>query len=81
MYLLEQCIENKKKLYFLINNLDIEKYIKLKYDKMYITKNNILELKLNNIVKPIMLYKCYNCNFKIKIEDVFYFSNKVILHP
>ena len=36
MFVLESCMKNNIRLYYNKNNLEIEKYIKLKYDKMYI---------------------------------------------
>lgn len=41
LYTLSLCLKNNYKLYYLINNISIEKYIKLKYTKMYITNHNI----------------------------------------
>jgi hypothetical protein len=40
-YLMQICLKNKIRLYYLINNIPIEKYLKMKYDKMYIERSAI----------------------------------------
>ncbi len=43
------CIDNQIKLYYKVNNINIEKYLKLKYTQMYITDDEIKILhKINN---------------------------------
>ena len=71
MSCLETCIKNKKRLYKRTHNLWIDKYIKLKYDKMYVNDNFNYE-----IIKPHMLYNNY-CDNTIKINEVFYFTDDV----
>jgi hypothetical protein len=80
IYLLEDCIKNNKKLFFLINNLEIENHIKLKFKCLYITKNKLNEIEYKKIIEPGMLYNIYNTNFNLQISDVFYFSNDVIIN-
>jgi hypothetical protein len=76
MYLLQICIENKIRLYYLLNNIPIEKYLKLKHAKMYIEKekientvfvnneNDLLNLMPNvfNIILPYALYNVFPYN-------------------
>ena len=73
MFILESCMKNNTRLYYKKNNIEIEKYIKLKYSKMYISNN------LDNvcIVKPQAFYSTVNYNFSINIQDVFYFTDEV----
>lgn len=92
MYILNLCINNNIKLYYQINNIAIEKYLKLKYAQMYIEKKDIGKkniiyifkniLKINNddynIVTPFICYKSFNYDdIKINIEDVFDFSSEI----
>jgi hypothetical protein len=44
MHALNYCIKYNIKLYYLKNNIPIEKYLKLKYNKMYITENELFNL-------------------------------------
>lgn len=93
MYLLNLCIKYNVKLHYLINNIPLEKYLKLKYEKMYIKEEDIqnkvnigvgqiqtINANIYNIITPHAFY----CNFsydEIKsIEDIFYFSNDVIIN-
>lgn len=48
-HLLKLCIDNNIKLYYLVKNSFIEKYLKLKYDKMYITDVDINSANIGNI--------------------------------
>jgi hypothetical protein len=80
MFALEICIKNNIRLYHQKNNIQIEKYIKLKYDKMYIDENNIKKLGLIKTVTPYMFYSKFNWNFSIKINEVFYFTDEVKLN-
>lgn len=41
LFLLNICIDKKYKLYYLVNNIKVEKYIGLKNDMMYITQDQI----------------------------------------
>lgn len=96
MYVLEICIKHDYKLYYIINNLFIEKYIKLIYPNMYITvqtvKNNYkiiydinyindINSTIYNVVHPNIFYKVFNYdNITIPINKVFYFSDQVMLN-
>lgn len=78
MYLLNICMKHDIKLYYLINDICIEKYLKLKYEKMYITKeelffnspiyisnsNEIVNINENiyHIVRPFLFYGCFSYN-------------------
>jgi hypothetical protein len=44
MIVLESCMKNNKRLYYMKNNIDIEKYIKLKYEIMYVNRDIIMNL-------------------------------------
>lgn len=54
MYILKFCIKNNIRLYYKINNIALEKYIKLKYENMYIFESKIL----------------LNISFKLDIMDI-----------
>jgi len=77
MFILESCIKNNIRLYYKINNIKIENYIKLKYDKMYINEYMISQLEFVDIVQPSMYYNSYNYDYSIDIKDVFYFTDEV----
>lgn len=75
-------MKNNKQLYYKKNNIDIEKYIKLRYDMMYINEDMITQLDSYKIIKPQMLYSSkdddYNYNnYNIDYKDVFYFTDEV----
>ena len=90
MYILEICIKYKYKLYYQINNIPLEKYLKLRYTKMYIHYieniitindiNTIYNICNNyNIMKPQLLYQVFKYeDITINIQDVFYFTDDVI---
>jgi hypothetical protein len=94
VYVLELCIKYKIQLYYQLNNIPIEKYIQLKYKKMYIQKNEItnsITISANdipyitsnnyNIVTPFIFYNIFDYNsIVMPIEDVFEFSNDVIIN-
>ena len=77
MFILESCIKNNKRLYYKINNIEIEKYIKLKYDKMYIDECAIKQLDCTTIATPQMFYSSVDYNYSININEVFYFTDEV----
>lgn len=77
MMILESCIKNKTRLYYLKNNIEIEKYIKLRYDNMYVEKKQIKEFDSVTVVKPYMYYDMINYDWNIDVKDVFYFSEDV----
>jgi hypothetical protein len=83
MYILDSCIRNNIKLHYKKNNIELENYIKLKYEIMYINNDDILDnYKIDN---PSIYYKFVNNSYSennngycINISDVFYFSREVI---
>jgi hypothetical protein len=77
MFTLEICMKTNTRLYYKQNNIEIEKYIKLKYDKMYINDYMINQLDNVQIINPCMYYSCINTNYTIDIKDVFYFTNEI----
>lgn len=89
MFALDICIKNNIRLYHQKNNIKIEKYIKLKYDKMYIDENNIKKLGLIETVRrPRTFWNDFNrnfgggrlVNFSVEINEVFYFTDEVKLN-
>ena len=93
IYLLELCIRNNIRLHYLINNILIEKYIRLKYEKMYISidkitnsinldKLNLDELNYNTyyLVRPHLLYHIFTYDNYIIPNEIFYFHNDIILN-
>jgi hypothetical protein len=92
IYALTLCIKYQYRIYYKINNLSIEKYIKLKYDQMYIKNedmSNTLYIGMNelphisadcyNLVHPSVFFHTYKNEFlDINIEDVFIFSDEVL---
>ncbi len=75
IYLLQICIKNNYKLFYMKHNIHIEEFLKLKYDKMYITESDIHllnKVRLNRIrdlknlddtsvyiIRPQSMYKRY----------------------
>lgn len=96
MYLLNLCIKYNIKIYYLRNDINTEKYLKLKYEKMYITNQeltNRCEIKnineLSNLDKnifytitPFVFYSDsgFLYNDLIPIENVFYYSDEIKLN-
>jgi hypothetical protein len=77
MFILEKCIKTNTRLYYKKNNIEIEKYIKLKYEKMYIAEDEINQLDCVTIVLPQMYYSTIDYDYSIDIKDVFYFTDEV----
>ena len=92
MYALCFSMKNNYRLYYKINNIPIEKYIKLKYQKMYIKHEEINNYcNVDNIdsiinidssikyiiIKPQLFYHIEYKFFIINIEEVFEFSNEI----
>lgn len=77
IFILEMCIKNNKRLYYKINNIEIEKYIKLKYYMMYIDEDMIGKLDCVEVVIPLMFYSSIHYNFTIDVNKVFYFTDEV----
>ena len=90
MYLLEKAIVEKTRLYYLINDIDLEKYITMKYDKMNIHRKEFATLKHPyTIINPFMVYDSYNLDvlktrvqdvLKMNAQEVFKFTKEVISH-
>ena len=79
-YLLQQCIKNNFKIKYLINNTQLEKYLKLKYEFFYITKDELNKIEKNKykIIKSKEFWHKMKYNdLNIKHEDVFYFTDEV----
>jgi hypothetical protein len=70
-------MKNNTRLYYKKNNIEIEKYIKLKHDKMYIDEDKIKELNNYVIVIPQHYYSTVNYDYSIKVNEVFYFTDEV----
>ena len=77
MHALMLCVKNKERLYYRKGNLEIEKYIKLKYAEMYIDDDKIKELNNPEIIKPHFYYSVQYFDFIINISDVFYFTEEI----
>ena len=75
MIILDHCICNNIKIYKKRNNIEIEKYIKLKCDFFYINANEISKLKNVTIKTPHAYYKNPNYYGNIHLNEVFYFDN------
>lgn len=75
MIILNKCIRNNIKLYHKISNIEIEKYIKLKYNFMYISSDEIS--KLNNVTNeyPQHYHNIRQYNGDILLNEVFYFDD------
>ena len=80
MHILELCMKNNEKLYYKINNIELEKYLILKHKKMYILNSEIEKLQNVKIVEPKQFYNNFNDQFSIKIDEVFDFPDIVKLN-
>jgi hypothetical protein len=80
MFILEKCMKNNTRLYYKKNNIELEKYLKLKHDKMYIDEKTIHTLYNPKIVSPFMFYSSVDFNYSIDINKVFYFTDDVKLN-
>ena len=76
MIALETCMKNNTRLYYK-NNSEIDKYFKLKYDKMNINYYKIKQLDYVRIVSPCAYYSAVNYEYSIDIKDVFYFTDEL----
>ena len=75
MIILKECMDNNIKFYHKINNLEIEKYIKLKYDILNISNDEILKLNNVTIKIPFHYYDNDKYNGNIYLNEVFYFDD------
>jgi hypothetical protein len=78
MFLLEECMKQKKQLYYKKYNIELENYIKLKHDALYIDDDGIKALDCVEEIHPHMCYSTVHCNYSININEVFTFSDEVI---
>jgi hypothetical protein len=77
MFILGKCMEKNIGLYYKKNNILIEKYLRLKYKKMYIDKID----SGYEYVCPTTFYSGYEYQQNsVPIKDVFYFSDEVIIN-
>jgi len=77
MIILIKCMRNNIKLYHKINNIEIEKYIKLKYDFLYISSDEISKLKNVTIEKASHYYNNDKYDGSIHLNEIFYFDDIV----
>ena len=77
MIALEICMKNNRRLYYKRNSIEIESYIQLTHDKMYIDDVEIKRLESVQIITPGDLYGMVSYDYSIAINDVFYFTNEV----
>jgi len=80
MVILTYCMDNNIKFYKKINNIELEKYIKLKYDCLNITTDQILKLHCFSIKHPYEYYDVSHFNYNVNINEVFYFDNSIKLN-
>lgn len=80
MFLLTQCIRTNTRLFLKINNLEIEKFIKLRHSNMYIREHEIKNCKTVKVVKPHELYSTVSFNFSMRVDDVFYFTDEILIN-
>lgn len=81
MRILEICIANNIRLYYKQNNIEIEKYVKLKYNIMYIDENTLKTLNDYTIVKTHSYdhWSLSNSHqYIMPFQNVFYFTEEVI---
>ena len=77
MIILTECMNNNIRIYMKVNNIVIQKYIRLRYSKLYITDKEIIKLKNYSIRRPQQYYKNAHYNYLVKISDVFYFTEDI----
>lgn len=80
MIILTYCIDNNIQIYHKINNIEIEKYIKFKYDLFNITEYELSKLNNVTIKKPYQYYNNDQYNGNIYLNEVFYFDNSIKLN-
>ena len=94
-YLLQLCITHKIKLHYLLMNNPVDKFLKLNFEKMYITNENIINpVNINDIneitnIQPDVFYTISPCTFynviniyeeiNIPLQKIFYFTDEIIL--
>jgi hypothetical protein len=92
MYVLCLCIKHKFRVYYVLNDIPIETYMRLKYNQMYINRYEIPQanrIKTESemfdtdciIVTSDIFYNTYTYDaITLRISDVFEFSNTIILN-
>ena len=80
MIILTYCMDNNFRFYHKVNNIEIEKYLKLKYDALNITENEISKLRYVAIKTPYDFYNSVHYNYNAQLSQVFYFDERVILN-
>lgn len=79
VWCLEKAIEEKHTLYYKINNIPIENYLKLIHTEMYVKDLSSLKNNFIYIIKSTDTYSHYNeTHLKIKLNQIFQFSNDII---
>jgi hypothetical protein len=93
IYAITLCMKHNLKICYKVNNVPIEKCLKLKHKFMYIQESsinkkrclvmkneNFHDLKQFNIVKPWIFYEKFSndCIINFNASDIFYFSDEVI---
>ena len=78
MFILELCIKNNTRLYYKRNDIELEKYIKLKYTDMYFDNYIFKHDECIEHVTPQMYYSLFNYdNLIMDINEVFYITDDV----
>ena len=77
MIALDICMKNNRRLYYKRNYIEIENYIKLTHDKMYIDEAEIKQFDSIQIVTPGDYYGMVTYDYSMPINNVFYFTNEV----
>ena len=77
MIALEVCMKNNRRLYYKRHYIEIENYIKLTHDKMYIDDAEIKQLDSVQIITPGDLYGMVTYDYSVPINNVFYFTHEV----
>ena len=76
---LNECIDTKKKIYYLITDAPVEEFIKLNYPQFYITKSRLVTLNNYEIREPTFYYNSFNYEqITIPINTIFHFSDIII---
>jgi len=80
LFLLDASMKNGTRLYYKRNGTELEKYLKLKYEQMYIDEEGIMELGQVEVVKPQMYYDKIQYEYSLAAKDVFYFTEEVTVN-
>ena len=93
IHVLNLCIKYKLRLSYLISNIPLEKYLRLKYEKMYVTAEQIKTKEITardiptlydddiyHLVHPLIFFNEFSYETIHSIQDVFDFSEEVKLN-